>query len=327
MVDDVGARARTRSRDGARGERDRLGRPGREVRRPAHRPRRQRDDLDRGAEPGGDGLDGGPVGGSPRRSTSAASTYRSCGATACSAGDRVERGASGGQLVVDQDERRGTGERRRIGRQQPVRGGVTVLLLEPGPRRDGADHAPRRVQVGRAQCLGDAVPQPRRRLGEAEHRRRGAGQPVGDEAAELEPGAVDRAAGRPGTCLPSTADTSRCARRGLRRSASPTRSDSGRRRPGPSCSVTPNRVSTQPSLTSGELMDGERRRAAARTTRPRGRRRTAHRAGRCAGPTPGAACSRSSCCRSWRPRHRPARRRRGCPARPPTPPAAPPTGR
>ena len=84
--------------------------------------------------------------------------------------DRVDGGAAGGQLVVDEHERARPGQQARVGRQQQVPGVVGVLLDERARRGDARHRTPGGVQVVRAaEGLGDAVAERRGRLGEAEH--------------------------------------------------------------------------------------------------------------------------------------------------------------
>ena len=92
--------------------------------------------------------------------------------------DRVVDRAPGGQLVVDQHERRVPAVRP-VGRaaehvglvgQQQVPGGVGVLLVETGGGPRPRDAASGGVQVRGAQHLRDLVRQARRRLGVPQHR-------------------------------------------------------------------------------------------------------------------------------------------------------------
>ncbi|CAM5558272.1 hypothetical protein SAVIM40S_02005 [Streptomyces avidinii] len=103
------------------------------------------------------------------------------------------------------------------------------------------------VQVGgRAQAVGHAVAEPGGGLGVAEdHRGRGPvlAEQVPDAFASPKPAAYTTS-GDCGTCLPSTCETSRWARLGLRRRASPSSSVS-RGPPPESSRLTPSRSATQ----------------------------------------------------------------------------------
>ena len=158
---------------------------------------------------------------------------------------------------------------------------MAVLLLEAGDAAAAAgDGAPGRVQVVGAERLGHAVPESGRRLGVPEHQRRprrpsALGAPSGRAAARRRA----RSRGSAGMCLPSTVDTSRCARRGLRRRASSTSSPSGSRRPVQSrrrtvgrpsgrhrCRLAPSRSTNETSSRATPNTSGPQHRA----PRPRG---------------------------------------------------------
>ena len=150
----------------------------------------QRDDADRGVELGGPGGRRVPVGRRPqvdqrRDHVSVAWAHP------LQRGDRVQRGRTRRELVVDQQDRTGTGEQRRILGQQQMSGGVAVLLLERGAGGDAADDPAGRVQVVRVECLRDAVPETGGGLGIADDEL--GRHALGDGPSEPQPRLVDDA--------------------------------------------------------------------------------------------------------------------------------------
>ena len=143
--------------------------------------------------------------------------------------DGVEDRVAGRELVVDQDQR--AVARQEFGDPRAAAGarwrGSGPPRSRP-PRATPGDRAAGGVQVrGEGQAVGDRVAEAGRGLRVAEHHR-----PRGRLVAEQLPHAHARVRirrahttdGRCGTCLPSTLETSRWARLGLRRRASPSRS-------------------------------------------------------------------------------------------------------
>ncbi|CAL9542263.1 hypothetical protein SUDANB171_04243 [Streptomyces sp. enrichment culture] len=163
----------------------------------------QRDDVDGGAEGGGELLQrravllGAQIG---ERGDDIPLT----GPQLVQGGDGVAHRAAGGQFVVDQDQRAVGGHQRRVGGQHQMAGVVAVFLLEPRLGHPGdvtaggvqiRDAALRAVARTAADAVRDAVPQPGGGLRVPEHHghRLVRAQQLPHPAAEFEPGAVHHA--------------------------------------------------------------------------------------------------------------------------------------
>ena len=265
--------------------------------------------------------------------------------------DGVEDRVAGGELVVDEDQRAVPGEQRRVLGQQQMGGGVQCASSKPPTCATPATG--RRVE-----CRYGAAPDRRRREWPSPvavsayprtTERAAASSPSSSRTRRQAEAGPWTAAGRCGTCLPSTFDTSRWARLGLRRRASPSSSGSS----SPPLSETPSRSATHSPVhtivrhlalrcrartvrtrapavpdrrlgrhrarrggAGGSLTRRGSRSAGPRSRRPPVPRRRPPPAAGCAPPRRGAASPRSSCScrRSAALRRRPARAA-GCPGR------------
>ncbi len=136
------------------------------------------DDVEADAEPAGRGVGGGAV----LRRAQVDQRCHDAALARCQGlqgRDRVEDGAPGGQLVVDEHQHVTPGQQRRVVGQQEVLGGVAVLLMEPADRGRSRHPPAGGVQVGSPQDVGDGVREPGRRLRVPQHR---AGRAGGDGA-------------------------------------------------------------------------------------------------------------------------------------------------